>query len=269
MPFTHNQGVRLHWWEQGQGSPVLLIMGRRYSGAMWYPLLPALAARHRVICFDNRGTGDSAATWKVSIEQLAGDALAVLDAAGAERAHVHGVSLGGGIALALAVRQPRRLRSLIVGCSGIWSAEKPRLPGYLWPLHYVPAWLLRKLGILPGGDSGYGSAADPVAVAFDRRVAASDPCSYRGVAAQGVAIGNYCIAREAVAGLTMPSLVLHGDEDTLVPHKYGVELAEVLPNSRLVTLQGAGHNYIVAAGPKANAALLDFLAEVDAVDTAW
>jgi 3-oxoadipate enol-lactonase len=76
MPFADNNGVRLHWQEQGQGSPILLIMGHRYSSAMWYPILPALAAEHRVIWFDNRGTGESDATRKATIDELAGDALA-------------------------------------------------------------------------------------------------------------------------------------------------------------------------------------------------
>jgi pimeloyl-ACP methyl ester carboxylesterase len=57
--------------------------------------------------------------------------------------------------------------------------------------------------------------------------------------------------------------VLHGDEDQLVPFSYGVELAEALPHSRLVKLEGAGHNFLVARGPTATQEILDFLANVD------
>ena len=59
MAFAENNGVRLSWQERGQGTPILLVMGHRYSGAMWYPALDALSAQHRVIWFDNRGTGQS------------------------------------------------------------------------------------------------------------------------------------------------------------------------------------------------------------------
>src|ERR1700679_1155666 len=97
MPFADNKGVRLHWEEKGQGTPVLLVMGHRYSSAMWYPMIPALSAEHRVIWFDNRGTGESDSTRKASVQDLADDAFAVMDAAGVERAHLFGVSMGGGV----------------------------------------------------------------------------------------------------------------------------------------------------------------------------
>src|ERR1700676_1221168 len=119
MPFAANQGVRLHWQEKGQGTPVLLVMGHRYSSALWYPVLPALSAEHRVIWFDNRGTGESDTTAQVTLPELAAAALAVRDAAGVERAHVFGVSLGGAIVLELALQQPRRAISLVLGCTGV------------------------------------------------------------------------------------------------------------------------------------------------------
>jgi len=84
-----------------------------------------------------------------------------------------------------------------------------------------------------------------------------------GVAAQAAAMGAYATSREAVERLAMPVLVLHGDEDTAVDVKHGRELAATIPGSRLVIFPGAGHNYLVAAGPQSTAALLDFLAEVD------
>src|SRR5665213_3915050 len=161
MPFAEHKGVRLHWQEQGQGSPILLIMGHRYSSALWYPMLPALSAEHRVIRFDNRGAGESDTTAKVTLPELAGDALAVLDAAGVDRAHVFGVSMGGPITLELALQQPQRVMSLILGCTGVLSAEKPRLPAFLRVLYYLPPWALRLLTPRQGPDMGYGSAAAP------------------------------------------------------------------------------------------------------------
>jgi 3-oxoadipate enol-lactonase len=91
MPFVSNGEARIHWETMGEGTPVLLIMGHLYSSAMWYPALPELARRHRVIYFDNRGTGGSATTAGASLGDFAADALAVLDAAGVEKAHVYGV----------------------------------------------------------------------------------------------------------------------------------------------------------------------------------
>ncbi len=117
MPFVSNGGISLHWEERGQGTPILLIMGHRYSSAMWYPVYEALADRYRLISFDNEGAGKSGARSRTSVDEMVDDALAVMNAAGIETAHVYGVSMGGGIALEFGARHPERTRSLILGCT--------------------------------------------------------------------------------------------------------------------------------------------------------
>ncbi|MBA2934064.1 alpha/beta hydrolase [Sphingomonas sp. CGMCC 1.13654] len=261
MPFTTNAGIRLFWEERGQGSPLLLVMGHRYSSAMWYPALDALAAKHRVISFDNRGTGRTDSATGFSIADMADDALAVLDAAGVDRAHIYGVSMGGVIVQDMAIRHPERALSLIVGCSGMLTREKPRAPLIVRALYYVPpkilAWLFRNM------PHGYGSAASADLIAHDKAVVERDPISMRGVRAQQRAIRKHSVSVEQVRALTMPALVLHGDEDRTVPHSYGVELADTLPRARFVSLPGAGHNYLIAHQDTANTAVLTFLDEVD------
>jgi 3-oxoadipate enol-lactonase len=262
MPIAERNGVRLHWEQQGAGSPILLIMGHRYSSAMWHPLMPALMARHRVIWFDNRGTGGSDSPTGFTVRDMALDALAVMDAAGAERAHVFGVSMGGGIALELAIHQPQRVTSLLLGCTAMLTADKPRMPPIVRTLYYLPPWALRL--ILPKQtNQGYGSAAPADAIAADQAVLAKDKSVVRGVVAQAAAMHGYSVSPEAVAALAMPSLVMHGDEDSVVPLAWGAELAEALPNSRFVNFPGCGHNYIVAARDQAAKTVLDFIEAVD------
>ena len=100
MPFTENQGAKIYWDAQGSGEPILLIMGLGWTSHMWYRSRPALvSANYRTIAFDNRGVGQSdipSGPYPLSV--MASDAAAVLDAAGVERAHIHGVSMGGMIA---------------------------------------------------------------------------------------------------------------------------------------------------------------------------
>ncbi len=264
MPFTTNDGVKLHWDERGSGTPVLLIMGHRYSSAMWYPILPALTAAHRTIWFDNRGTGQSGHSRKLTVGQMAADALAVMDAAGVDKAHVFGVSMGGGVALEMGVRHQARLRSLVLGCTGAMTPEKRRMPAIMRNLYYLPPWLLRRLLSRGDGNHGYGSAAPLDRVAIDQEMSAKDKYVTPGVIAQAAAIANHRTTLEAVAGVTTPTLVVHGDEDQLVPFAWGEELAATIPGSRLVKLQGAGHNILVAAGEPATKAVLEFFAEVDA-----
>ena len=68
MPFIESGGVRLHWQDRGSGTPILLIMGHRYSSAMWYPLKEAMGDRYHLIWFDNEGTGQSESRSKTSVE---------------------------------------------------------------------------------------------------------------------------------------------------------------------------------------------------------
>ncbi len=263
MPIAESGGARIHWDAQGSGPPVLLIMGHLYSGRMWYPLLPALTQNRRAIFFDNRGTGQSDTTGQVTIGQFADDALAVLDAAGERRAHIYGVSMGGGIAAEFAMRYPERVASLVLGCTMMKTADKPKAPWMARLIYYLPLGLVRSLMRGRLTPAAYGSAAPAEAVAKDMEVLAGERFTMQGVRVQAAAIGDYVTTRDAVSRLAMPTLVLHGDEDGAVDVKYGRELAETIPNSRLVIFKGAGHNYLVAAGQASTEALLQFFDEVE------
>src|SRR5260370_4187765 len=118
MPFVENQEAKIYWDEQGHGSPVLLIMGLGYPSVMWYRTRPVLAPRYRTIVLDNRGVGRSGVPpGPYPIALMASDAAAVLDAAGIESVHVFGISMGGMIAQEFALQYPKRVRSLILGCT--------------------------------------------------------------------------------------------------------------------------------------------------------
>jgi 3-oxoadipate enol-lactonase len=265
MPFATNNGLRLYWNEQGSGTPVLLVMGATYSSRMWYPVIDTLATRHRVIWFDNRGIGRSEASRSGTIEDMASDAVAVLDAAGVDRAHIYGVSLGGVVTLQVALQSPERVRSLVLGCTGILSDEKPRSPRALNILAYIPAKTRRRI-FGRRSREGYGSAASESAVEKDLATIEADHASSTGIAQQQNALRAYSVEKEAVGGLDFPALVLHGTEDRAVAFAVGQELAETLPRSRFVTFEGAGHNYLVSYPERANQEVMDFLSDAERSD---
>lgn len=263
MPFISNGGVRLHWEESGEGIPILLIMGHRYSSAMWYPIREAFGDRYRLIWFDNQGTGQSGARKATSVAEMTDDALKVLDAAGVETAHVYGVSMGGGLALEFGARHPERTRSLILGCTMAKTPDIPPRPKWLISLIYRLSPLLKGLASKKF-KGGYGDNAPDEGIARDKARLAKDPFDMTGVIAQSHAIIDYSITPQEVAAVTIPALVLHGTQDQAVPYEAGKKLSEMLPNARLVTFEGIGHNYFVGAGDRANAEVDAFIQGVEA-----
>jgi pimeloyl-ACP methyl ester carboxylesterase len=265
MPFVESNGARIHWQAEGSGTPVLLIMGHLYSSAMWYPLVPALAKRHRVIRFDNRGTGQSDTTRGVTVEQMAADALAVLEAAGETSAHVYGVSMGGGIAAEFAMAYPERTRSVTLGCTLLKTEKTDPAAARRALVYKFPRWLVKLIFRLTVKPEGYGSNAPRDAAERDIAVLRKDRFTMAGVREQAMAIANYATTRErARAKITMPALALHGDEDKAVPVEKGREWAEILPHAKYVEYPGAGHNYLVAYNAESTREFIDFIEDVDA-----
>lgn len=264
MPFIEKGGVRLHWDQRGSGVPILLIMGHRYSSAMWYPVFEALGDRYHLIHFDNQGTGQSGARADTTVEEMTSDAVAVLDAAGVETAHIYGVSMGGGIALEFGLRYPERTRSLILGCTmGKWPEFYGKRTWVHWLIYHLPSPILKLLASKKY-NRGYGDAAPEDKIQRDMAMLARDPFSRKGVWAQAKAISDYSADEAAARALQIPALVLHGTQDLAVPYEQGVRLVNTLPNARMVTYPEAGHNYFIAYGEQANAEVDAFIQKVEA-----
>lgn len=260
MPLITGRSPHIHWEERGEGPPLLLVMGHRYTGRMWAPIVDGLAESYRVLWFDNRGTGQSGSTRDATIADLAGDAFAVMDAAGVESTHVFGASQGGVVVLDMAMTAPERVRSLIVGCSGALTADKPRAPRALeYLMHAIPQSVLIRLS-----RRGYGSACPPERVEANQELLRGEVSDRRGVLAQSKALAAYTVTLDQIAAIQTPTLVLHGTEDKAVKYEWGVELHETLPDSRLVTYEGCGHNFVAEDPDRVVADVSEFL---DVTDT--
>jgi pimeloyl-ACP methyl ester carboxylesterase len=256
-------GAQICWSEEGSGDPILLVMGHIYAKEMWHRTVPALARQHRVITFDNRGVGGTVAPQEpFSIATMALDAIAVLDAAGVERAHVFGVSMGGLIAQELAISHPARVRSLILGCTGAPSAETA--PSSRWAsLKYrIPLGLASRLTV----PVMYGKGTPRQKIDEDLAIIASTRISSAGLAEQSRAVARYR-SLDRVGGISIPTLVIHGTDDRVVSIDRGRELADRIVGARFVAIPGAGHNFMAEATEETNDLVLEFVEQVSRAES--
>ncbi|HVO80747.1 MAG TPA: alpha/beta fold hydrolase [Terriglobales bacterium] len=263
MPFVENRGARIYWDEQGQGVPMLLIMGLGYPSDMWHRPRPELAAHYRTIALDNRGSGRSDAGGSNSIALMASDAAAVLDASGVDRAHIFGVSMGGMIAQEFALRYPQRVRSLILACThpGGLHAKPPKIGVFqaLWARATMTTEEARKVFI----PILYDASTSRERIEEDFAILKNwipTPAAFRG---QLRAIfWWHCYSR--LPRITAPTLVIHGESDRLVPPQNGELIASRIPGAKLVMIPHAGHIFGTDQPEASRRAVAEFLAQVEA-----
>lgn len=269
MQLAHTHQSTLAYERAGdRGSPVLLIMGYCVPGKAWRFQVPALAERHQVAFFDNRGVGDSghpALPWRMA--DMAGDALALMDHLQWPRAHIVGVSMGGMIAQELALARPDRVRSLslIATHAGGLGAQLPTWPG-----------LVRFAGTSVGSRASQLSRLkrllfppeflescdqawldDVMAHDFGRPIA---PRTRRG---QLVAVTLHDTAARLGRLAELDVLLIRPGRDLLVRPEQSDRLARLMPHARMVRLDEAGHGLIRQCAQQVNEALLGHFARAD------
>ncbi|HLW52290.1 MAG TPA: alpha/beta hydrolase [Candidatus Angelobacter sp.] len=262
MGFVANQGAKIYWDEQGQGEPLLLIMGLGYPSDAWYRTRPVLAAKYRTIALDNRGVGRSEMPpGPYPIAVMASDAAAVLDAAGVENAHVFGISMGGMIAQEFTLLYPQRVRSLILGCTASGGPHAVRSDPEATAMLMARGNMTREQAAEAAVPFIYDRGTPRALIDEDiahRRPWFPAPEAYNAQL-QGI------LAWEAYSRLDkidVPTLVIHGESDRLVPPGNGKLIAEKIRGSKLVILKNASHIFTTDQAEEAHRAILNFLAGV-------
>lgn len=250
------------------GDPLLLVMGLGGPMIWWDPELCTLLAQRGfyVIRFDNRDTGRSSrgqgrvtramlvrafARRKVrppyTLEDMSDDTFGLLDHLGIEAAHVVGVSMGGMIAQTMACARPQRVRSLTsimstIGKRTVGWQDPKLLPVLLAPRQnsreaYVEtSERLWKMIGSPGYPEGRDATRERAGETFDRGVSAA------GTLRQMLAILTQPNRAQALHGLRMPALVIHGDSDRMVHVSGGRATAQAIPGTELIVVRGMGHD---------------------------
>lgn len=259
MPYAANEGAKIYWDEQGQGEPLLLIMGLGYTAHMWHRTRPLLAEQFQTIAFDNRGVGRSdAPPGPYTIPLMASDAAAVLDAAGSQSAHLFGVSMGGMIAQEFVFQYPTRVRSLILGCTAAGGPTAVRSEPEATQMLKARASMTPEQAAEAALPFIYDAGTRRERIEEDlaiRRPWLPRPESYLAQLQGILAWEGY----SRLPQIRVPTLVIHGENDRLVPAGNGRIIADQIPGSTLVLIPDASHIFLTDRPEIANRVVADFL----------
>ncbi|HET6325876.1 MAG TPA: alpha/beta hydrolase [Planctomycetaceae bacterium] len=262
MAKTCVNGIDLYYETQGTGEALLLIAGFACDHTIWALMIPALAARYRVISFDNRGLGQSSGSENVtSIRQMADDAAGLLDALGIGSAHVTGHSMGGLIAQELAVTHPQRVQSLLLLSTCAQVDERGKAITDVWAElpRVVDAATMNRLLLPWMYTSAFYAKPGAIERLTERILAYPFPPSTEVIARQCRAIAAFQSSSE-LAQLACPTGVFVGREDILIPVALSEQLVRRIPNAELEVLEETGHGMLIESPKQVSDALLAFLA---------
>lgn len=242
-------GVRFVYRELGPEDGVPVVFLHHFTATLddWDPrIIDGVAAAHRVIAFDNRGVGGTGSTVPTDIDQMASDAIAFIRALGLTKVDLFGFSLGGGVAQVVTLKAPELIRRIVLtgtgprGGGGIDKMAGIVGGAYLKaaltrqdPRHFLffPRTLEGKKAATAYFDrlAERGSDRDKK-ISLQARVA-----QLRAIVAGGKA------TPDDLSVITQPALVANGDNDVMVASKHSIELAERIPDARVIIYPGSGH----------------------------
>ncbi len=301
MPQVRANGIDIAYESFGrEGDPVILLVMGVMSSMMNWPdsLCQGLAARgFRVIRFDNRDAGRSThldalgapdlgaiiaeatagrpVQAPYSLDDMAGDAAALLGALGIDRAHVAGASMGGMIAQLVAIHHPESVKSLIsiMSTTGRPEVSQPRPEAFSAILTPPKPGATREEGIARGvavwriiGSPGF-PATDEELTAFVTRGVDYAPYDPAANARQMAAVIAAPPRNDGLGAIRVPALVIHGADDPLIPAAGGEDTARSIPGSEILIVPGLGHDIRESAVPVYLKAIADFAAKVEARKT--
>jgi pimeloyl-ACP methyl ester carboxylesterase len=265
-----HRGCRFACKVRGDGPPVLLIQGAGVHGDGLRPQVDALAARHRCLTVDNRGMGRSQPVGaSLSVEQMAEDALVLMDAQGWASAHIVGHSMGGLVAAQLALAARGRARSLALLCTFARGRDATRLsPWMIW------TGLRTRIGtrrqrrhaflklVLPPETLAMAdrdAMAESLAPLFGHDLADQPPVVMKQLAA----INRYDASPRLGQLAGLPTLVISAFHDRIARPEYGRALAAGVPGARYVEIANASHGVPIELPDPINALLLEHVANAE------
>jgi len=257
--------IEIYYEIQGQGDPLVLIMGLRRNMEWWYHQLPILSQHFKVLAFDNRGAGRSdKPKMDYTIRLFADDTMGLMEALNIKNAHILGLSMGGYIAQELTINYPEAVRSLILACTSsgggravLMSPE--RLKEFTANEGLSPEQILQKDMDIYFSDKFITEHPEKITefIEISLRYYQPPDAFERQFAA--------CLKHDTVDRLnrvTIPTLILAGDDDPLVPPENSRILKELIPHAELILFPGKRHCFFIEEAEEFNQEVISFLKSI-------
>ena len=270
MPFAiAGDGTRIHYEVTGitKRAPVLLVQGLGGEKNSWNLQRAALALRHRTIAFDNRGAGRSdKPDGKYNLEEMADDAIAVLDAAGIETAHIVGLSMGGAISQIIALKHPNRVRSLTLVATACRN--------HAWREELLQSWATtaETQGMTAVGKEAARWMIGPrsfrrvlPALGWMGPLQLFNPANAFVSQVKAILSTDDGALNTELANIVCPTMVVVGNKDVLTPRGDAEEIASLIPTAELVIISGGAHGLHIEHASTFNRILLEFLGRAEKV----
>jgi pimeloyl-ACP methyl ester carboxylesterase len=265
MPTVRVGGINIYYEVHGKGEALVLIMGYTADTAWWFRELPVFSRQYRVVAFDNRGAGQSdKPDVPYTMEMMAGDLAGLLEIIGINKAHIFGVSMGGMIAQHFALRYPERVSSLVLGCTTC-GGQHSIIPDAKAMTVLADFEHMKKLSrveivrqTIPFLVSPEFIDKNPSLIQELIEKMMEHPAPLHGAIRQAHAIWEHD-TYEHLPEIRVPTLIIAGDADRLIPVENSRILASRIRKAELVILKNMGHGFITEAMDEANRAIFDFL----------
>ena len=246
MPFIKSNGINLHYQERGAGEPLLLIMGITADGSVWEPHVSVWEKSFRCILPDNRGVGlTDKPSGDYTTAEMADDHAGLLDHLGLGKVRVVGVSMGGAIALQLALRHPDKVSSMVLMCP--WARCDAMAKGIFEHMvdckaRFTPEEFSLYIQLLIFSKSTWDNDEKRAELEKDREQDPAFPQPLHGLAGQAAACINQNVYDD-LDKIKVSTLVIGGDADIFTPPWMGKEIAEAIPNAEIYLYENLGHAF--------------------------
>jgi len=265
MPKVKLNDIELYYESTGSGTPLVLISGLGYPLWQWHKMVPYLTEHFQVITFDNRGVGQSdKPAGPYTAQMLAADTVGLLDAVDIDQAIVVGHSMGGFIVQAIALDYPERVSGLVLCSTNFGGPNHVPITPEAWAVlsDTTSDPLTRFTNGLKVSTAPDWSEKNPEMVQEWVAWRVANPMDIAGYQAQ-IMIGLSLVSAEAafencLSSIDIPTLILFGEHDTVVPPANAELLAAKISNSQTVILPDAGHFFPIEVAEAASQAVIDF-----------